>query len=136
MNNITLTGINQRMEVKTAGSGKPWVTGTIRTRNKMPNKEGKYDSSFHDYKVLGARAETFAKFQQEGKPLALSGWLNQEKWTDKDGQNRSKSVVMVEDFDLPPLDDNAPNQSARKAEAQRDPFAGGPIDLDDSDLPF
>lgn len=135
MNNITLTGINQRMEVKTAGSGKPWVTGTIRTRNKMPNKEGKYDSSFHDYKVLGARAETFAKFQQEGKPLALSGWLNQEKWTDKDGQNRSKSVVMVEDFDLPPLDDSAPKQP--KTAANHDAFSsGGALDLDPDDLPF
>ena len=135
MNNITLTGINQRMEVKTAGSGKPWVTGTIRTRNKMPNKEtGKYESSFIDYKVLGARAETFAKFQQEGKPLALSGWLNQEKWTDKDGQNRSKSVVMVEDFDLPPLDDNAPKQP--KTASNHDAFSsGGAIDLTD-ELPF
>lgn len=64
MNNITLTGINQRMEVQHSKAGKPWVRGTIRVRNKRANQEGKYDSSFHDYKILGARAETFAKFQQ------------------------------------------------------------------------
>lgn len=135
MNMIAQTGFNQRMEVKTAGNGNTWVTGTIRTRNKMPNKEGKYESSFLDYKVLGGRAATFAKYQQEGKPLALAGWLVQENW-EKDGQKRSKHVLMVEDFDLPPFEDDAPKQSAPKAEAKRDPFAGGPIDLDDSDLPF
>lgn len=137
MNMIAQTGFNQRMEVKTAGNGNTWVTGTIRTRNKMPNKEGKYESSFLDYKVLGGRAGTFAKYQQEGKPLALTGWLVQENW-EKDGQKRSKHVLMVEDFDLPPLEGDAPKaQAAPKAEAQHDPFSsGGKIDLSDDDLPF
>lgn len=135
MNNISLTGINQRMEVQYSKAGKPWVRGTIRVRNKMTNQEGKYDSSFHDYKILGARAETFAKYQQEGKPLALQGWLMQEKWTDKDGQNRSKSVVMVEDFDLPPFEEGAPKQAAPKA--KNDVFTGGgAFEIDESELPF
>lgn len=138
MNNAVQVGINQRMEVKTAGNGNTWVTGTIRTRNKMPNKEGKYESSFLDYKVLGGRAATFAKYQQEGKPLALSGWLMQENW-EKDGQKRSKQVLMVEDFDLPPFEEGqsqAPKQSAPKA--KNDVFTGGgAFDLDlEGELPF
>ena len=45
---------------------------------------------------------------------------------------------MVEDFDLPPFDDNAPKQpkTAKDSDAFSDPFSGGKIDLSDSDLPF
>lgn len=136
MNNTVQSGINQRMEVKTAGNGNTWVTGTIRTRNKMPNKEGKYESSFLDYKVLGGRAATFAKYQQEGKPLAVSGWLVQENW-ERDGQKRSKHVLMVEDFDLPPFEDGQSQVPSKpKTAANHDAFSsGGAIDFTD-ELPF
>lgn len=136
MNNITLTGFAQAIELKQSQGGKQWVVGTIRVRNRMKNQEGKYDSSFFDFKVFGQRVDTFMKYQEKGKPLAISGDLVQERWTNQEGQNQSKVVIHVQDFDLPPFDDNAPKQSAPKVEAQRDPFAGGPIDLDDSDLPF
>lgn len=126
MNNAVQVGINQRMEVKTAGSGGTWVTGTIRTRNKMPNKDtGKYESSFLDYKVLGGRAATFAKYQQEGKPLAISGWLMQENW-EKDGQKRSKQVLMVEDFDLPPFEEGQSQAPSKpKTTSNYDAFSSG-----------
>ncbi len=56
MNNVSLTGVNQRVEVKRRTQARLGSLGTIRVRNKMKNNEGKYDSSFFDYKVLGARA--------------------------------------------------------------------------------
>lgn len=147
MNNVSLTGINQRVEVKTTSqSGKTWVTGTIRVRNKMKNNEGKYDSSFFDYKVLGARADTFAKYHgTEGGPLNITGDLVQEKW-ESNGDKRSKVVIMVQDFDLPPFDDSKPaaNNQSRPAPASgfgADPFSNNgrndvPFDLSESELPF
>lgn len=141
MNTTALTGINQRVEVKTTSqSGKTWVTGTIRVRNKMKNNEGKYDSSFFDYKVLGARADTFAKYHgTEGGPLNITGDLVQEKW-ESNGDKRSKVVIMVQDFDLPPFDDSKPaanNQSRPASGFGADPFSNqAGIDLSSDDLPF
>lgn len=143
MNTSALTGINQRVEVKTTNAGKTWVTGTIRVRNKMKNNEGKYDSSFFDYKVLGARADTFAKYHgTEGGPLNITGDLVQEKW-ESNGDKRSKVVIMVQDFDLPPFDDSKPaaNSQSNSTPASgfgADPFASkaAGIDLSSDDLPF
>ena len=144
MNTTALTGINQRVEVKTTNAGKTWVTGTIRVRNKMKNNDtGKYESSFFDYKCLGARADTFAKYHgTEGGPLNITGDLVQEKW-ESNGDKRSKVVIMVQDFDLPPFDDSKPAASNQSRPASSnsfgaDPFSnnGGSIDLYEDDLPF
>lgn len=143
MNTSALTGINQRVEVKTTNAGKTWVTGTIRVRNKMKNNEGKYDSSFFDYKVLGARADTFAKYHgTEGGPLNITGDLVQEKW-ESNGDKRSKVVIMVQDFDLPPFDDSKPATSNQSNSAPASGFGADPfaskaagVDLSSNDLPF
>lgn len=137
MNNISLTGYAQEIELKQSSGGKQWVVGTIRVRNRMKNTEGKYDSSFFDFKVFGQRVDTFVKYQEKGKPLAITGDLVQERWTNQEGQNRSKVVIHVQDFDLPPFDDNTPKQSAPKMASDHDAFSnGGKIGLDDDDLPF
>ena len=138
MNTISLTGYAQEIELKQSQGGKQWVVGTIRVRNRMKNQEGKYDSSFFDFKVFGQRVDTFMKYLEKGKQLAITGDLVQERWTNNEGQNRSKVVIHVNDFDLPPFDENAPKtQSTPKPETQRDPFSsGGKIDLSDNDLPF
>jgi len=144
MNNVSLTGVNQRVEVKTTNAGKTWVTGTIRVRNKMKNNDtGKYDSSFIDYKILGARAETFAKYHgTEGGPLNITGDLVQEKW-ESNGDKRSKVVIMVQDFDLPPFDDSKPAASNQSNSTPASGFGADPfaskaagIDLSSDDLPF
>ena len=139
MNVITLTGINQRMEARPTKSNGVMVTGTIRVRNAMKNMEtGQYDSSFIDYKVIGNRAPVFADYQREKAELHITGHIVQESW-EKDGQKRSKLVVMVQDFDLPKREEQ-PEQPAFNSAPQgwgSGPDAGnGKIDLSDDDLPF
>lgn len=143
MNSTFKAGINQRMNVRTTTSGKKIVEGTIRVRNKMKNEEGKYDSSFLNYKVLPPRSELFLQTQAEGAFLAISGWDKQERW-EKDGQKHSKNVIMVDDFHLPPREQTEDNKAANgwkqsqdNKQFAADPFAtGGKIDLHDDDLPF
>ena len=75
------------------------------------------------------------KYQEKGKPLAISGDLVQERWTNQEGQNQSKVVIHVQDFDLPPFEDSAPKQKAPKA--TNDVFSGaGAFEIDESSLPF
>lgn len=137
MNSVNYTGVLQRIEVKTSTAGKTWVQGTIRVRNKMQTN-GKYGNSFYDFKCLGQRADTFAKYHQdrEGKDLAISGSSMVESWEGQDGQKRQRFMVMVDDFDLPPFDEKktetAPQNQAPPASQVNKP----PLEIDEDDLPF
>lgn len=127
MNVFAETGVNQRMEIKTSGTGSTWVQGTLRVKNKMKNRDGQYDSSFFTYKVLGKQAEVFATYQQEGKELHITGYLVQERW-EQDGQKRDRVVLMVQDFDLPKREEH-PTQPAFNS--------APPIpDINEDELPF
>ena len=62
--------------------------------------EQKQEVSFVDCKMFGPRAEVFAEHLAKGRRVLIVGRLSQEKWQDKDGNNRSKMVVVAENFDF------------------------------------
>lgn len=142
MNTVSLTGILQRFEDK--GS---WVKGSIRVAGSVKNKEtGKYDSHFFNFKAFNKTAELLQRFHsdREGKPFAITGELNQERWEDKEGNKRESYVIIVRNADLPPFDDSKPaasNQSRPASGFGADPFSNNgrndvPFDLSESELPF
>ena len=52
---------------------------------------------FFNVTAWGKRAEVIANNFKKGKEIALTGKLRQERW-EKDGQNRSKVVVVLDGF--------------------------------------
>ena len=58
------------------------------------------DVSFLDCKAWGKTGEVLAQYVGKGRKLAVTGRLDQERWQDDAGNNRSKVVVVVEDFDF------------------------------------
>lgn len=99
------------------------------------------DVSFIDCKVWGRGAEVFAQYAGKGRKAMLSGRLEQERWEDNEGNNRSKIVLVVEDFDLVSdgVSDGAKaNNAAGKprtgSRAQADANYGEPVSSDD--IPF
>ena len=59
----------------------------------------KDEASFFDCTMFGKRAEVVAQYLTKGKQIGVSGSLKQDRW-EKDGQNRSKVVVIVDDVQL------------------------------------
>jgi single-strand DNA-binding protein len=51
-----------------------------------------------DCSAWGKQAETIAQWCKKGKPLFVEGRLKLDTWQDKDGGNRSKLTVTVENF--------------------------------------
>lgn len=63
---------------------------------------GQKHTSFFNCVSFGKRAESVHRFMTKGTSLALEGKMKQERWQDKDGNNRSKVVFVVDDIDLLP----------------------------------
>lgn len=55
--------------------------------------------SFIDCTAWGRTGEVIAQYMQKGRPILVSGRLDQRSW-DQDGQKRSKVEVVVEDFNF------------------------------------
>ncbi len=55
--------------------------------------------SFIDCVAWGKTGEVIAQYMQKGRPILVSGRLDQRSW-EQDGQKRSKVEVIVEDFNF------------------------------------
>lgn len=51
--------------------------------------------SYFDVTCFGKTAEVAGQYLVKGKPVALEGKLQQQRWENKDGQKRSKVVIIV-----------------------------------------
>lgn len=57
------------------------------------------EATFVELRMFGKRAEVLNKYLHKGDPLFIEGRLHLDSWDDKQtGQKRSKTVVMIEDF--------------------------------------
>ena len=61
-------------------------------------RERREDVTFVDCEVWGRQAEVMKQYLSKGRPVFIEGRLKQDKWQDKDGNNRSKTLVVVESF--------------------------------------
>ena len=57
-------------------------------------------TTFVDITLWGRNAETFQKFCPKGRTVLIEGSIRQDKWTDNDGNKRSKLFVNVDRFVL------------------------------------
>lgn len=64
--------------------------------------EGKYqqESCFIKVTMWGKRAEKMADLVKKGRLVSVTGYLKQEKWTTKEGVNRTAHVLMARDFQM------------------------------------
>jgi len=83
-------------------------------------------ASFLDVTVWGNQAEACAKYLSRGKPVAVDGRLEQQRW-EKDGQNRSKVVIIAQQVQFLGGTDNRDNSPT--------PAEAAPVPSDD-EIPF
>ena len=65
--------------------------------NKQTN-EKQEETTFVDCEAWGRQAETLNQYLRKGRPVYLEGRLKLDQWQDKDGGNRSKLKVVIENF--------------------------------------
>ena len=72
----------------------------VAVNRKYTGKDGnkKEDVCFVDCRAFGKQAETINKYLSKGRPVFLEGRLDFDSWKAKDGSNRSKHRVTIENF--------------------------------------
>ncbi|MEB7348391.1 single-stranded DNA-binding protein [Staphylococcus haemolyticus] len=140
MTNLTiLTGrITKDLELKQAGQ-----TQVTNFSLAVDNPFKKDDTSFFDIVAFGKTAELLNNYCGKGSKILIEGNLKQDRFQDKEGNNHSVVRVIANRIEfLEPKNNNQqhnqPQQQRGQASVSNDPFknANGPLDIDDSDLPF
>lgn len=87
-----------------------------RWRDKDGNQ--KDEVCFVDLSAYGRTAETINQYMKKGNPILIEGRLRYRQWTNKEGQNRTKLDVHVDNFTfLGGGGANANRPAARPAQA-------------------
>lgn len=110
--------------------------------------EDREDVLFIDCSAFGKQAEVISQYVTKGKALMVCGRLVMDQWQDKQGNNRSKIHVVVENFqfvggreggtgDAPPQRSAVPASrgGGGKPSAPADPPFGDDV-FDESSIPF
>lgn len=137
INKMLLSGnLTRDMELKHVGEGTALASGTIAVNGW---REG--DVAFVDLKVWGKAGEVMSQYAGKGVKVFVAGRIEQERWQDKEGKNRSKLVMVVEDFDIasggdakPAATNNAAGTPRSVKRATTDDNYGEPVSS--ADIPF
>ena len=140
MTNLTiLTGrITKDLELKQAGQ-----TQVTNFSLAVDNPFKKDDTSFFDIVSFGKTAELLNNYCGKGSKILIEGNLKQDRFQDKEGNNRSVVRVIANRIEF--LDSKGSNQQNGQPQQQRgqapavnNPFGNnnGINDIDDSTLPF
>lgn len=138
MTNLTiLTGrITKDLELKQAGQ-----TQVTNFSMAVDNPFKKDDTSFFDIVAFGKTAQLLNDYCGKGSKVLIEGNLKQDRFQDKEGNNRSVVRVIANRIEF--LDSKGNNQPQKQREhttqtKSKNPFANatGPIDITDEDLPF
>lgn len=147
-NKVILMGnLTRDPEVRTTPNGQSVASFGLAVNRTWRGQDGSQQESvsFIDCVAWGKAGEIIAQYVQKGRPLLVSGRLEQRSW-EQDGQKRSKVEVVVEDFNF--IDSRggdggssgssaapAPSKSAKKKDdVVIEDIGDEPINLDD--IPF
>lgn len=101
-NKVILMGnLTRDPEVRSLPSGQSVTNFSLAVNRTWRDQEGNQQEnvSYIDCVAWGKVGEIISQYVQKGRPLLVSGRLDQRSW-EKDGQKHSKVEVVVEDFNF------------------------------------
>lgn len=101
-NKVILMGnLTRDPEVRTTPNGQSVANFSLAVNRTWKGADGNTQEavSYIDCVAWGRTGEVIAQYMQKGRPILVSGRLDQRSW-EQDGQKRSKVEVIVEDFNF------------------------------------
>jgi single-strand DNA-binding protein len=149
-NKVLLMGnLTRDPEIRYTQSGSAVVKFGMAVNRKYRSKASPdmvEETTFVDVEGWGAQAETFHQYMNKGRPVFIEGRLRFDSWEGKDGQKRSKLVVVMENFQFLGSGAGAGRDSGNRrsgapspARSERVAEGGGAAaseDYDFNDIPF
>lgn len=101
INTVTVSGnLTRDPEVRHTPSGMPIVSLAIAYNERRKNQQtGDFEDHAHffDITVFGKFGEAVARDLGKGDPIVVSGQLEQRRWQDQQGNNRSAVSIIARD---------------------------------------
>lgn len=126
---IALGRLTKDVEVRYSQGNEPMAIGSFSIAVDRKDKDKKTD--FFNCVAFGKTAENISKFFSKGKKILVSGALQNDKYTNKDGKEVTATKIVVREFDF--VESKADGESKPKADA--DGFMNIPDGIDE-ELPF
>lgn len=101
-NKVILMGnLTRDPEVRTTPNGQSVANFSLAVNRTWKGADGNQQESvsYIDCVAWGRTGEVIAQYMQKGRPILVSGRLDQRSW-EQDGNKRSKVEVVVEDFNF------------------------------------
>lgn len=118
---VSLIGhLGKEVDLRYTPSGQAVGNFSVATTEGSKNKGGEWENITTWFKctVWGKQAENCAKFLSKGSPIYLEGKLKEEKWDDKDGNERTSLVVNVTDVQFLSINKPEDNNEDSKKETR------------------
>lgn len=100
-NKVQLIGnLGAKVELKTLESGKVVGHVTLATNETYKNQKGEKvtETTWHNLVIWGKPAETLSKYTDKGSEVGIEGKLTNRSYTDKNGEKRYMTEIVVNDF--------------------------------------
>ena len=112
MNKIIITGRLSKDPVirYTTGENKTAVASFSIAVDRRIKREGGPDADFFDCTAWGKTAEFMEKYWKKGMKAAISGRLENESWTDKEGNKRISTKIIVDEIEFCEKKEQAPEK--------------------------
>lgn len=91
--------LTRDIELKYSQSGTAYMQNSIACDRRF-KKDGEPDADFFNIKVFGKTAEAMEKMLHKGSKIFVEGTLQNDSWTDKDGNKKSQTAIMVETWEF------------------------------------
>ncbi|MCH6551462.1 MAG: single-stranded DNA-binding protein [Planctomycetes bacterium] len=101
LNKVLLMGnLTRDVELKHTPSNQPVASIGIAVNRRFRTRDGedRDETVFVDCEAWGRTAEVMNQYLSKGRPVFIEGRLKLDQWQDKEGNNRSKLRVVVENF--------------------------------------
>jgi len=100
-NKVLLMGnLTRDVELKYTASNQAVAQIGLAVNHRWTSKDGekKEETTFVDCEAWGRQAEVMSQYLSKGRPVFIEGRLRLDQWQDKDGGNRSKLKVVIDNF--------------------------------------
>lgn len=136
LNTVSIGGnLCRDAELRVTASGMAVLAFSVAVNESRRNQQtGGYEDypNYVDCTMFGRRAESVSRYLTKGTYVALTGRLHQNRWQNRDGQNRSKLEVTVDNIHFESRRLDSDEYDRQQAEAQGDYEA----QVYDEDIPF
>ena len=139
MNKVILIGnLTRDPEVKYTTGESPLAIGRFSIAVARPySKSKERETDFINCVAFGKTAENIGKYFVKGNKIGISGRIQTNRYQDKDGNDRTATDVVVEDFEF--CVNSGGSSGSNSAPTPPAPAKTVPApaeDVDDEDLPF